>query len=239
MVETYRQHQDNALAHERRLHVEAAAAQLLTLQRLEMERERRASSEGLVGVIDNHVRVEPADSGGGGSPRNLRHDSTQSDYSSMASFNEELHQSHVHFEESVQSFAPPTHAFAHSSMLYSRPRGQAIRRVPSPSRHGDSVIHYADAGLSMELRGLLDRSSLVDPSASGLFGEQSFTGSLIPIDEGATSILDMRTDQQVSLLQCIQFLFFLFNGYISNIIHPYCPKSIRCWIATIHKQLTP
>lgn len=63
-------------------------------------------------------------------------------------------------------------------------------------------MHYTDAGLSMELRGLLDRSSLVDPSASGLFSG-SFTGSLVPMEEGAASILDMRTDQQVSLFGCV------------------------------------
>lgn len=185
-IESFREQQESALAHERRLHIEAAAAQLLTLQRLEMERERRQSSEGLL-VIDEHVRVESADSGGGGSPRNMRRNgSVQSDYSSMASFNDDLHHPQVHFEDSMHSFAPPSHAFAHSSMLHNR-----SRRVASPARHGDaSVIHFADAGLSMELRGLLDRSILVDPTSS-------FTGSLVPVDEGATSILDMRTDQQV------------------------------------------
>ena len=62
----------------------------------------------------------------------------------------------------------------------------------SPGR--GSVLHYTDAGLSMELRGLLN-GSIVDPSAS----QQSFTGSLVPM-EGATSILDIRADQQVSFL---------------------------------------
>jgi len=191
-VETYRQEQEKALAHERRLHVEAAAAQLLTLQRLQMARERSASSEGLMGFVDNsHLKIEPADSGGGGSPKNMRNDSIRSDLSSMASFNDELHHPHVHFEDSTNSFAPPIHAFAHSSKMQ---RG-------GPSRNGDgSTIHYADTGLSMELRSLLNRSSLVDPSASGSFVEQSFTGSLVPVEDGATSILDMRTDQQVSFI---------------------------------------
>ena len=190
LVENFRQQQENALAHERRLHVEAAAAQLLTLQRLETERGRRRSSEGLV-VIDEHVKVAPADSGGGGSPGNIRNHSSQSDFSSMASFNDDLHHPHVHFEESAHSLAPPTHAFAHSSMFQSRTHDQS-RRMSSPSRRGDtSVMHYADAGLSMELRGLLD----------GM--DQSFTGSLVPVDEGAASILDMRTDQQVSTCCCV------------------------------------
>lgn len=187
LVENFRQQQENALAHERRLHVEAAAAQLLTLQRLEMERGRRQPSDGLV-VIDEHVKVAPADSGGGGgSPRNTRNYSSQSDFSSMASFNDDIHHPNVHFEDSLHSFAPPIHAFAHSSMFQSRIQDQS-RRIPSPIRHGDtSVMHYADAGLSMELRGVLDGMG------------HSFTGSLVPVDEGTASILDMRTDQQVSL----------------------------------------
>jgi hypothetical protein len=62
-------------------------------------------------------------------------------------------------------------------------------------------MHYADTGLSVELRGLLDRSSLVDPSVSTIFGlDQSFTGSLVPVDEMATSVLDMRSDHQVSII---------------------------------------
>ena len=201
MVETYRQQQESALAHERRLHIQAAAAQLLTLQKLEQERERRSSSQSLSRIIDdNHVKLAAADSGGG-SPENFRHDSTQSDFSSMASFNDDLHHPTVHFEDSVHSFAPPTRAFAHSSLYQRRPRDVTSitpRHASSPPRDGD-VMHYTDAGLSMELRGLLDRSSLVDPLSSGLFGG-SFTGSLVPVEDGAASILDMRTDQQVSSL---------------------------------------
>ena len=192
MVETYHKHQEMALAHERRLHIDAAEAQLVTLRRLEMERDRKASSMGLVGFVDNrHVKAASGpDTGGGGMRKKFINDSTQSGLSSFGSFNDELHHPHVHFEDSVHSFVPPTRAFAHSSMLQGAPAGD-----PTSA----SVMHYADAGLSMELRGLLDRSSLVDPSASAMFGlEQSFTGSLVPIDEMATSILDMRSDRQVS-----------------------------------------
>jgi hypothetical protein len=197
MVETYRQQQEIALAHERRLHIDAAAAQLLTLQRLEMERERKASSMGLVGFVDNrHMRVTSgADSGGGGMQKNLRNDSGQSDFDSMGSFSDErLHHPRVHFEDSVHSFIPPTHAFAHSSLFQGNEdqTSQGLSLPPRPGGFGNSILHYADAGLSMELRGLLDRSSLVDPSL-----EQSFTGSLIPVDEMANSILDMRPDHQV------------------------------------------
>lgn len=195
MVETYRQQQENALTRERRLHIEAAAAQLLTLQRLEIERERRATTGGLIDFVDNnHVKVASADSGGGGMP-NLRQDSTQSDLS----FDDDRHHPQVHFEDSVHSYAPPTQAFAHSS---GRARDHS-RRQQSPMRHVDSVMHYTDAGLSMELRGLLDKSSLVDPSTSTFGMDQSFTGSLVPLYDGSTSIVDMKTDQQVSFYHCM------------------------------------
>jgi hypothetical protein len=204
-IESYRQQQDIALARERRLHIEAAAAQLETLRRLEMEREKRAST-GLAGFVDDrHIRSESSgpDSGGGGARGgNLSHHSNDalSDLGSFGSLpHDGFHHPHAHFEESTHSFAPPTYAFAHSSANHGVNPDDYYPRASSPTRflpniHAKgSVMHYADAGLSMELRGLLNASTLFDPSAS----QHSFTGSLVPMDDQSTSILDVRSDQQV------------------------------------------
>ena len=215
-VETFRQQQDVALARERRLHIDAAAAQLETLRRLEVERERRAAS-GLAGYVVNNRHLERASSGpdsGGGGPQGMNpppHQTyeTLSDAGSFGSLtNDGLHNPHLHFEESAHSFAPPTHAFAHTSLIHGDNHvGTNISapRATSPTRYSSSnpgsVVHYIDAGLSMELRGVLNglnASALVDPSAS----QQSFTGSLVPMDDASmsTSILDIRPDQQYAWL---------------------------------------
>ena len=202
-IESFRHQQDIALARERRLHIDAAAAQLETLRRLEMIREKRASA-GLAGFVDNqHIRTVSSgpDSGGGGAPHgvNLSHHSNNEVLSELGSFgsypNDGLHHPHAHFEESPHSFAPPSHAFGHASL------SQHGENINEYSPHYDnppvlqgSPMHFADPGLSMELRGLLNGSTLVDPSSS----QQSFTGSLVPMEEAA-SILDIRSDQQVSI----------------------------------------
>ena len=63
---------------ERRLHIDAAVAQLLTLRRLEIERERK--NPGYVRFIDDeHVKAASgADIGGWGMPKNPRNDSARS-----------------------------------------------------------------------------------------------------------------------------------------------------------------
>ena len=217
-IESYRQQQDIALARERRLHIEAAAAQLETLRRLEMEREKRASA-GLAGFVDDrHIRSASSgpDSGGGGTRGgNLSHHSNDalSDLGSFGSLpHDGFHHPHAHFEESTHSFAPPTYAFAHSSANHGVNPDDYYPRASSPTRffpngiHAKgSVMHYADAGLSMELRGLLNASTLFDPSAS----QHSFTGSLVPVDDQSASILDVRSDQQVRAI--ILFAVHLLN----------------------------
>lgn len=199
-IESFRHQQDVALARERRLHIDAAAAQLETLRRLQIDRERRASA-GLAGFVDDrHIRPVSSgpDSGGGGARGAYQSHDGLSDHGSFGSLTHDgLHHPHAHFEESAHSFAPPSHAFAHSSMIHGG--AQPSPRASSPSRFmtsQGSVLNYADtAMLSMDLRGLLNASTLVDPSAS----QQSFTGSLVPIDDQATSILDIRSDQQVGV----------------------------------------
>jgi len=217
-IESYRQLQDIALARERRLHIEAAAAQLETLRRLEMEREKRASA-GLAGFVDDrHIRSASSgtDSGGGGTRGgNLSHHSNDalSDLGSFGSLpHDGFHHPHAHFEESTHSFAPPTYAFAHSSANHGVNPDDYYPRASSPTRffpngiHAKgSVMHYSDAGLSMELRGLLNASTLFDPSAS----QHSFTGSLVPVDDQSASILDVRSDQQVRAI--ILFAVHLLN----------------------------
>eukprot|EP00581_Thalassiosira_minuscula_P038858 CAMPEP_0184462986 /NCGR_PEP_ID=MMETSP0740-20130409/50548_1 /TAXON_ID=385413 /ORGANISM="Thalassiosira miniscula, Strain CCMP1093" /LENGTH=131 /DNA_ID=CAMNT_0026837063 /DNA_START=1 /DNA_END=394 /DNA_ORIENTATION=+ len=103
----------------------------------------------------------------------------------------------MHFAESAHSFAPPSHLFAHSIIHGDNTAGMGNNNN-SPVGQG-SVMHYADAGLSMELRGLLNGSNLVDPSAS----QQSFTGSLVPIEDTGASILDIRADHQYMWLDRI------------------------------------
>jgi len=204
-VESFRHQQDIALAGERRLHIDAAAAQLETLRRFEMERETKASA-GLAGFVDDrHIKSVSSgpDSGGGGAQGVNISQHTNEALSDLGSFgslpHDGLHHSHVHFGESVHSFAPPSHAFTHSSVIHGDDVDECYSPGPlSPSRYivnngtssvQGSVMHYADAGLSMELRGLLD---------------QSFTGSLVPMDD-ATSILDIRADQQVSNLTTVNW----------------------------------
>ena len=203
-IESFRHQQDIALARERRLHIDAAAAQLETLRRLELDREKRAAV-GLAGFVDDryHQVLAGPDSGGGIGARSASANLSQhtanisqhtNEISELGSFgsmpHDELHHPQVHFEESAHSFAPPSHAFAHTSVNV----GDSYSLEPiSPSQHTmmNNSRNFADAGLSMELRGLLNQSTLFDLSAS----HQSFTGSLVPMDE---SILDLRSDQQVS-----------------------------------------
>ncbi|KAL3811702.1 hypothetical protein ACHAXA_004068 [Cyclostephanos tholiformis] len=204
-IESYRKHQNIALVRERRLHIEAAVAQLETLHRLEMEREKK-STAGLAGFVDDqHIRSVSSgpDSGGGGARgASLSHhsDDAVSDHKSFGSFpHDEFHHPHAHFEESIHSSAPPMYAFAHSSADFGPNPGDYHPTASSPTRfmanssHArERVMHYADPGLSMDLRELLNASTLYDPSAS----QQSFTGSLIPMDDQSASILDVRSDQQ-------------------------------------------
>jgi len=211
-VESFRHQQDIALARERSLYIDAAAAQLETLRRLEMEREKKASA-GLARFVDHRhitsVSSGPDSGGGGARGLNVSHHTNEvlSDFGSFGSLpHDGLHHPHIHFEESAHSFAPPSHLFSHS-LIHGGNNvdvGNASPRASSPSRymannspvaHG-SVMHYADAGLSVELRGLLNESTLVDPYAS----QQSFTGSLVPFEDAASSILDIRADQQYLLL---------------------------------------
>lgn len=178
-IEAFRQCQDLALARERRLHIEAAAAQLETLRRLEIDRERRASAGGA-----------GPDSGGGG-VRYVNFSDDALNELSLPQYDSFRHQ-RVHFEESAHSIAPPIHAFAHSSIIqgddYS-PR-QVLHSEYASNSHAERSV----SDLSVELRGLLNGSTLLfDPTAS----QQSFTGSLVPIDDQSTSILEVPSDRQV------------------------------------------
>ena len=185
-LDSFREKQDIALARERRLHIEAAAAQLETLRRLEVEKEKKATI-GLPGFVDDHhiktVSSGP-DSGGGGAPI----DASQQTNDSVGSFlpngeHDDLHQP-IPIEESAHSFAPPNHAFAHSSVMNASGMNSSSMRGVSPGGNNNnysalgSVMHYGDNGLSVHLRGMLNGSSLVDPYGS----DQSFTGSLVPIE---------------------------------------------------------
>ena len=182
-LDSFREKQDIGLARERRLHIEAAAAQLETLRRLEVEKEKKAATMGLNGFVDDeHVRTVSSgpDSGGGGS---ARMDVSQHTNESVGSFPHEVHddlQQHMPFEESAHSFVPPIHAFVHSSVM-NNSESVNSSSITGASPGGNnysalgSVMHYGDTGLSTHLRGVLNGSSLIDLS-------QSFTGSLVPIE---------------------------------------------------------
>ena len=182
-LDSFREKQDIGLARERRLHIEAAAAQLETLRRLEVEKEKKAATMGLNGFVDDeHVRTVSSgpDSGGGGS---ARMDVSQQTNESVGSFPHEVHddlQQHMPFEESAHSFVPPIHAFVHSSVM-NNSESVNSSSITGASPGGNnysalgSVMHYGDTGLSTHLRGVLNGSSLIDLS-------QSFTGSLVPIE---------------------------------------------------------
>jgi autophagy-related protein 9 len=181
-LDSFREKQDIALTRERRLHIEAAAAQLETLRRLEMEKEKKAVTMGLAGFVDDgHIRTVSSgpDSGGGGS---ARMNVSQQTNESVGSFPHEDHDDlqHLPFEESAHSFVPPHHAFAHSSVVNnSETLNSSSMRWTSPRGNNysalGSVLHFGDTGLSTHLRGVLNGSSLIDPS-------QSFTGSLVPLE---------------------------------------------------------
>lgn len=217
-IDSFRQKQD--AARERRLHIEAAAAQFETLRRLEIERERRASA-GLTGHLDERrIRSASAssgpDSGGGPLIANLTNysDDASSDDDSLGSLpNAVFHNQQEFIEESVNSFAPPPSAFSHSTSNYAVRASSPYYVANNSSQGRGSVMHYTDAGLSMELKGLLNTSTLYDPTAShlsftgslvpmddGSFLQHSLTGSLVPMDDQSASILKVRSDQQYSLL---------------------------------------
>lgn len=184
-VETFRHQQDIALARERSLHIEAARAQLETLRLLELEREKKATA-GLVRFVDHHHQlVSPGpDSGGGGTQggnvsQHRKEASAELECLGLPP-NNALHLPSVHFEDSTHSFAPPPHIFSHSLLHH------VDMTNNGPEAPGSTNMHYADAGLSTELRGLLDGS---------LVG--SFTGSLVPIEDSSPNI---RADQQYNLL---------------------------------------
>ena len=178
-IEAFRQCQDMALARERRLHIEAAAAQLETLRRLEIDRERRASAGGA-----------GPDSGGGGVRYVNFSDDALSDLS-LPQYDSSRHQ-RGHFEESAPSIAPPIHAFAHSSIIQGD--DYSPRQLSHSEYASNSHAERSVSDLSVELRGLLNGSTLLfDPTAS----QQSFTGSLVPIDDQSTSILEVPSDRQV------------------------------------------
>ncbi len=173
-IEAFRQSQDIALARERRLHIEAATAQLETLRRFEIDREQR-----LLGG-----RTGP-DSGGGGFRVNFSDDSLGD---LCVPQHNGLHR--LHYDEFAHSFAPPSNAFAHSAIIHDRnddfkSPGQLSHLGNNPSR---SYVRGSVSNLSLELQGLLNGSTMFDPSAS----HHSFTGSLIPIDD--------QSDQQVSFM---------------------------------------
>jgi hypothetical protein len=217
-IDSFRQKQD--AARERRLHIEAAAAQFETLRRLEIERERRASA-GLTGHLDERrIRSASAssgpDSGGGPLIANLTNysDDASSDDDSLGSLpNAVFHNQQEFIEESVNSFAPPPSVFSHSTSNYAVRASSPYYVANNSSQGRGSVMHYTDAGLSMELKGLLNTSTLYDPTAShlsftgslvpmddGSFLQHSLTGSLVPMDDQSASILKVRSDQQYSLL---------------------------------------
>ena len=145
----------------------------------------------------NHQYHNPPpgpDSGGGGErgiELSQQHSTEMSgNFGSLSQ--DELHQPQVHFEESMHSYAPPSHAFAHTD---DNGGGDSYSLEPlSSSQH---MMMNNNQDLSMELRGLLNQSTLVDPLASS---QQSFTGSLIALDDLSTSILERRPDQQYAYL---------------------------------------
>lgn len=182
-IETFRREQDVVLARERRLHIEAAAAQLETLRRLEIDREKRATA-----------RLAGPDSGGGGVRFVNLSDDALSDLGSFSSNYQ------VHVDQSANSFAPPTNAFSHSSLIHGENAHDSPRRLDSLSGYMPSPGSASE--LSVELRGLLNRSTLFDPTAS----QQSFTGSLVPIEDQSASILDVTSHQQVNFVYSMRII---------------------------------
>lgn len=235
-IEYYRHHQVVALDLERILHKNAAAVQMETLRRLEIDRERQASA-GLARFVDDryHQQGGGPDSGGGGEAltrRSANYSQHSNEISGLGTFgslsSDDLHQPQMHFEESTHSYIPPSHAFAHSSVVGGDNAGDSysLQPISASQQILNNIPGSANAGsMPTEQSGLLNQSSLIDPlfrpqQSRGLNNQStledsayfnplddpvsasqlSFTGSLVPLDDPSASILDVRSDQQYSIL---------------------------------------
>jgi len=196
-ISSYQQQQEQALAREIQPHIEAAARQLETLRRLESNNRGQPRQDNLsmgVGRIDesymrqNLSTIEEsggADSGGGGIfPRN---DATNNGRVARGITNNNS-RSHVHFQNTehsqmlggssltlVTDGSHDLHSDSQFSTASSQtPLGYGSSQQPNPANLNTaaSVLHYADIGLSTELRRILNRSTLdLDMSAAGsVFG---------------------------------------------------------------------
>eukprot|EP00978_Attheya_sp_CCMP212_P027362 scaffold91632_cov54-Attheya_sp.AAC.1 len=184
-VETYQHDQTIAIARERQHHIEAAARQLETFTQLERRTHDQAvvSQSGLnqgANMMESYVAGPPpvndgADVGGGGpiSPPHFPDPHAAPFAVSTPSV------PRVHFEQREYSIPPvdssmqasqdtlgslqPVDSMTSSSVLTTLPSLGST--LPNSSGVVNSVLHYADLGLSTELRRILNRSTL-DPDVS-------------------------------------------------------------------------
>jgi hypothetical protein len=180
-VETYQHDQTIAIARERQHHIEAAARQLETFTQLERRTHDPAAvtqsglNEG-ANMMESYVAGPPpvndgADVGGGCpiSPPHFPDPHAAPFAVSTPSV------PRVHFEQRESSFPSmqasqdtlgslqPVDSMSSSSVLATPPSLGST--LPNSSGVVNSVLHYADLGLSTELRRILNRSTL-DPDVS-------------------------------------------------------------------------
>ena len=199
IVEQYKKDETMALAREQQQHIAAAARQLDTLAMLE----NRAATHlpGLATINDAYIdstRPPQADAGAG---------------SGGTVVAETPSAPRVQFSgvENPATRDPPPFAVPHESTP-SNPEAMLRQSSMGTGNTGAlSVLHYADIGLSTELRRVLNRSTLDSemtagsvlggpsiPSLSGNYGQLRSLAEDVSTDEQASQ----RTAREVSCMAC-------------------------------------
>lgn len=263
-VAQYQYNETVALTRERQLHIEAAARQLETLSQLEKRRlaESALAAAGTKQFDESYIAQLPkrpdagsgADSGGGGSipvtyPGNTAGETPvpRSETPAVGG------PTRVHFDDiqmptksSGESPPPPFVSSEQPNAVPSQPNPAlasctarpvaAPASIPSSNAAASSVLHYTDAGLSTELRRILNRSTLeADVSAAGsvLGGGYdpagTMNGPLASVLTEKTEDIDRTTERQVYTHSCDHYslsITFVVPDLISVLL---CLNSIFGW----------
>jgi Autophagy protein Apg9. len=160
-VDNYQSEQALAIARERQHHIAAAARQLATLRDIEVQNDKVLTTDINLDpnqIDEQYVQID----------HNGKNDTNNSIEPNETNPDDKRHHGIETFEEEVKGDKNYPRVRFQDSTLTSR---QSLSRTFSKSNNVStlaSVLRYDDAGLSAELNGLLNRSTL-DPSVSLLF----------------------------------------------------------------------
>jgi hypothetical protein len=183
-MQQYRSEQAHAIARERQHHIAAAVRQLATLREVELQNNEIDMSKLNLDpnqINEQYVRVD----------HDLNHSNTSDE--PREEFTDDINYDNVEpFEEFKEEKCYPRVQF---------------KDLPSTSRQSASrilnksnlVLRYDDVGLSAELNGLLNRSTL-DPSVS-LLAPGNFSQSLSPVEQVQSYIAEEGNDTREQILQ--------------------------------------